>query len=264
MRRISNPLFALSLIVVVLAGVFVAGFARRTNTTIKAAPARMARVPSLVLWAWERPEQLNYLDSTKVGVAFLSKTIYLRHDRVLVRPRLQPLSVAEDVPLVAVTRIEADTHDSPTFSANQLSEASKEIAELSRLPRVTTVQIDFDAKLSEREFYRKLIIDLRKQLPENTALSITALASWCSGDNWLEDLPIDEAVPMLFRMGVDRNQILSQLTSETPFRSSKCRTSAGISVDEPLKGLPRTRRVYVFNPDSWSREAVQAQMRNQE
>ena len=263
MRRISNPLFTLSLIVVVVAGLFVAGFARRANYTMTA-PARMARVPSLILWAWERPEQLNYLNSTKVGVAFLSKTLYLRKDRVVVRPRLQPLSVADDVPLIAVTRIEADTHESPTFSANQLAETSREIAELARLPRVAAVQIDFDAKVSERDFYRKLLLDLRKQLPEQTALSITALASWCSGDNWLEDLPIDEAVPMLFRMGVDRHRILSQLKSGTPFRSTKCQASLGISVDEPIVDLPSAGRVYVFNPDSWSREAVQAQMRNQD
>jgi len=38
-------------------------------------------------------------------------------------------------------------------------------------------------------------------------LSITALASWCAGDPWITGLPIDEAVPMLFRLGPDTRNI---------------------------------------------------------
>jgi len=37
----------------------------------------MANLPNLYLWAWERPEDLQFLSNRKVGVAFLAKTISL-------------------------------------------------------------------------------------------------------------------------------------------------------------------------------------------
>ncbi len=266
MERFHKSPIAISLLVLlVLICIFVAGFGERTKSRTQGAPpatSRLDQLPGLILWAWERPESLAYLDSSKTAVAFLSKTIFLRSDRVVVRPRLQPLTLAEDTAVIAVARIESDSHEQPNLSATQVRQAAREIAELARLPRVVGVQVDFDARVSERIFYRNLLFDLRKHLPESTALTITALASWCQGDSWLEELPIDEAVPMLFRMGIDRKQILSQLSSGQPFRSKKCQTSIGISLDEPIAELPIAGRVYVFNPNSWSPEAVESQLRN--
>ena len=137
--------------------------------------------------------------------------------------------------------------------------AAAEIAKLGSLPNVVMVQVDFDANTTERSFYRELLEELRARLPQSTLLSITALASWCKGDNWLDGLPIDEAVPMLFRMGVERNQFLSQLAAGDRFRAGPCQESAGISTDEPLAQLPpdqRIQRFYVFNPKSWTPEEV--------
>ncbi len=266
MHRFSKSrIIILAAVILAVLYVFAAGFGKHTLSWTKPTPPatpRLDRLPPLILWAWERPENLDFVDSSKVAVAFLSKTIFLRADRVVVRPRLQPLTLADKATVIAVARIESEANERPQLSATQISEAAREIAELSRLPRVVGVQVDFDAKVSERDFYRQLLIDLRKQLPDSTALTITALASWCQGDNWLEGLPIDEAVPMLFRMGVDRRQILSQLTSERPFKSKKCQSSIGVSLDEPIDGLPAARRVYVFNPNSWSPESVATQLRN--
>jgi hypothetical protein len=224
------------------------------------APAvRLANLPPVILWAWERPEKLDYLDPQKVGVAFLAKTIYLRKDDAVSRPRLQPLAVPTGAAVIAVARIESDRVETPTLSPQQMKDAVAEIAELGRLPNVVMVQVDFDATTTQRSFYRGLLNELRASLPQSTLLSITALASWCKGDNWLEDLPIDEAVPMLFRMGVERKQFLSQLASGGHFSAGPCQTSAGISTDEPIAQLPpgqRSQRVYVFNPQSWSPETV--------
>ncbi|HET6861920.1 MAG TPA: hypothetical protein VFH91_02705, partial [Pyrinomonadaceae bacterium] len=36
---------------------------------------RMSRVPQTVVWAWERPEDLKFIDPAKIGVAYLAKTI---------------------------------------------------------------------------------------------------------------------------------------------------------------------------------------------
>src|SRR5688572_18965491 len=152
-------------------------------------------LPPVILWAWERPEDLTFVDPEKTAVAFLAKTITLRGDRVAVKPRLQPLKLAPGTKLVAVVRIESDLTNEPTLSALQLQHTANAITDLSG---ISVVQIDFDATVSERNFYRDLLQNLRRQLPPAIGLSMTALASWCAGDDWLRDLPVDEAVPMLF------------------------------------------------------------------
>ncbi len=182
-------------------------------------------------------------------------TLYLRGERVVPRPRLQPLQLPPGAAVVPVTRIESDRKDPPALSSKQLKETVAEIAELARLPNVSTIQIDFDATTTEREFYRALLTELRRSLPASTKLSITALASWCEGDNWLDDLPIDEAIPMLFRMGADRNAILSNLAGKR-LNSIRCQASAGISTDEQLENLPQVARLYVFNPKPWTAGSV--------
>ena len=221
---------------------------------------RISRLPATIVWAWERPEKLDFIDSQRIGVAFLAKTIYLRADRVVSRPRLQPLTVPNGAAVIAVARIESDRPTPPTLSPEQIKEAAAQIAGLGSLPNVAMVQVDFDATTSERAFYRALLNQLRGKLPPSTLLSITALASWCKGDNWLEDLPIDEAVPMLFRMGVERRQFLSQLAAGEGFNSKPCQASAGVSTDEPLGQLPPVQRLYVFNPVVWSPDAIKQMM----
>ena len=222
--------------------------------------SRLSKLPATILWAWERPEKLDFIDTQKLAVAFLAKTIYLRADRTVSRPRLQPLAVPNGAAVIAVARIESDRTTRPTLSPEQIKDASAEIAELGSLPNVVMVQVDFDATSSERAFYRDLLSQLRGKLPPSTLLSITALASWCKGDNWLDALPIDEAVPMLFRMGVERRQFLSQLAAGEGFNSKPCQASAGVSTDEPLKELPRVERLYVFNPEVWSPDAIKQTM----
>lgn len=222
----------------------------RMHRNGSSASTRLARLPSTILWAWERPERLDYLEPQKTGVAFLAKTIYLRADRTASRPRLQSLAVPSGAQVIAVARIQSDR--APSLSVQQINDTAVEISELGSLPNVVMVQVDFDAKTSEREFYRSLLTELRARLPQSTLLSITALASWCEGDNWLDDLPIDEAVPMLFRMGVEEKQFRSRLAAGERFRAKLCQGSVGISTDEPLTYLPHVQRVYVFNPKSWS------------
>jgi hypothetical protein len=110
---------------------------------------------------------------------------------------------------------------------------------------------------------------LRARMPKGMPLSITALASWCIGDNWLDRLPtgtIDEAVPMLFRMGPDGLEVASYLKSGKEFTSQLCRSSLGVSTDESLSDALlsgaiephlrgwRTKRVYVFSPRPWVKE----------
>src|SRR5712692_9226080 len=139
----------------------------------------LAGLPQIMLWAWERPEDLNFIDPREVGVAFLAGTLYLRGEKVVVRPRLQPLRVPDGTALMAVVRLETDQVEPPQLSADQQRQVVSAIIKLTRLPQVATIQIDFDAKALERPFYRGLLSDLRQRFPAPFGLSMTALASWC-------------------------------------------------------------------------------------
>lgn len=211
----------------------------------------LSKLPPVIIWAWERPEKLDFINTDKVGVAYLAKTLRLEGNQVISRPRLQPLQLAPDTRLIAVVRIESDRSNTPTFSYRQRLKAAAEIANLSALSNISVVQIDFDAAVSERPFYTDLLNEVRRQLPASTALSITALASWCAGDQWLAGVPIDEAVPMLFRMGVDRNRF----QSAPRFEPQICANSAGVSTDEPIT-RPNVDRLYIFSPEPWSRDSL--------
>jgi hypothetical protein len=157
-------------------------------------------LPRLVLWAWERPEDLRQLDAG-IGVAFLAQTVTISGDHFAVHPRLQPLRVRAANPLIAVTRIETGGSGPAGLTGAAVDAIASTITRTVTRPRVRAAQIDFDATVSERDFYRALIDRVRRRLNPSMPLSITALASWCVGDDWLDGLPIDEAVPMLFRMG---------------------------------------------------------------
>lgn len=212
--------------------------------------------PRVILWAWERPEDLSFIDSNTTGVAYLAKTIFLKGDLMTVRPRLQPLQLAPGTRVVAVVRIETDGKQS-AFSLPKVERIGKEVADLAG--RADVVQIDYDAIVPERNLYREILKEVRRQLPANTALSMTALASWCAGDDWLRDLPVDEAVPMLFRFGVDQHQFQRRLETGRPFESRMCQNAAGVSTDEPITP-PAVDRLYIFNPKPWSKESFTAAM----
>jgi len=232
--------------IIILLPLLLATFSAPTSTTVES-------LPPVILWAWERPENLTFLDPQKTGVAFLAKTITLRDGKTVVKPRLQPLQLARDTKLIAVVRIETDR---ASLSSAQLEQTAHEISLLSG---VSAVQIDFDATVSERDFYRKLLQRVRDELSPSVGLSITALASWCAGDNWIADLPVDEAVPMLFRMGVERRQFQRRLESGQPFEASICRNSAGVSTDEPLT-VSAVNRLYLFNPQPWTSDSFARSM----
>lgn len=217
--------------------------------------------PPRILWAWERPEDLEFLDAHQFAVAFLAQTLVLRNNDVEYKPRRQPLKVKPDTKLIAVTRIESQKiTGSPTaLSATQRQKLIDFVVKTAALRNVAAIQIDFDAARSERDFYRLLLQELRLKLPDNIPLSMTALASFCVGDRWLDDLPVDEAVPMIFRMGADGRSIRSFLANGNDFREPLCRRSYGIALDEPLNiNFDRSRRKYVFNARPWTEQDLAA------
>jgi hypothetical protein len=217
------------------------------------APALAAsRLPAVMLWAWERPSDLRAIDAD-VGVAFLAQTITIDSDRITVTPRRWPLKVAPTAVLSAVTRIEmpATRH----ISDDDERRITDAIAVTSHFSAVESVQIDFDATLSQRDMYRRVIEGVRRGLDASMMLSITALASWCVGDPWLDGLPIDEAVPMLFQLG-PLNEPYRDVAVAPSAAHRHCQASLGTSLGEPLRLAPRGRRIYVFNPEAWTLETI--------
>jgi hypothetical protein len=216
--------------------------------------ARARDLPATMIWAWERPEDLRWLDED-TGIAFLAQTLTFDARGMRIAPRRQPLRVDDAARLVAVTRIEmpgAAPADEPA-----IEHAVETIAATASLPRVVGVQLDFDATVSQRQWYAALLRAVRDRLPSSMALSMTALASWCVGDRWIEDLPVDEVVPMLFDLG-PFNEPYSAIAVQPSAGARECRAAVGLSVNDARPAERRGRRVYLFNARPWTREAFES------
>jgi hypothetical protein len=311
LRSLSMILLALlTLGAMIAASGWIGHHSHSTNSSRFFAPGGDAMyLPRVMLWAWERPEDLQFLNPRTTGVAFLAGTIEIRslaagsaasaETSVVMHPRLQPLLVPPATALMAVVRVETPNDlwhrpgaagDGPSdepgehlraggssssatapYSDDQRERVAEMIASVAAIRGVRAVQVDYDATRSERSFYRKLLEDVRDRLPRGMPLSMTALASWCIGDTWLNLLPvgtIDEAVPMLFRMGPDATNVAAFVRQGNPFRAQACRASLGVSTDEafsqsllegklkPFAGGRNPRRVYVFSNRAWTSAGV--------
>lgn len=209
------------------------------------APAR--REPAVIPWAWERREDLRFVGEGET-VAYYAGIITLDGARTIVEPRRNPLQLAKRAHRVAVIRIETKN-----AALNHAQRQQTQQALLRLFRNAEELQLDFDVRSSERDFYRALLAGLRPRV--KARLSITALTSWCYDDRWLAALPIDEAVPMFFRMGRDERVVHARLARGEPIPEPHCRASAGISLDEPLPRIPRVARIWVFNPERWTEES---------
>jgi hypothetical protein len=254
-------LYSTAKIAIVLAAL-IAGASDTIATTGSFATAdRLSDFPRVILWAWERRENLAFIDPNETAVAYLARTLELSGDSVIVHPRFQPLRVPQHTMLIAVVRIENDRRIPATLSVSQRVEAARIIAGLVRTSPAA-IQIDFDARRSERTFYSDLLTDVRGRMPPSIRLSMTALASWCLDDDWISGLPVDEAVPMIYRMGPDAKEISTYLRSGGQFAPSFSRNSIGLSLDAQVAGLAAGKRVYLFSPRPWTADALRNAIRD--
>jgi hypothetical protein len=230
-----------------------AGFSRASVAArdISASARELRALPPVIFWAWERREDLRGLDPARAGVAYLAATCMLAGDRVRLQPRAQPLFVDPGTPLIAVVRIEVDRAERSDIAAVSTVALARELADLARRVHAAALQIDFDATESQRSFYLALIADTRRALGD-TPISITALASWCSSESWLDAADIDEAVPMLFRLGVANGAAVKRRGAQARWSSQACMGAVGVSTDEPTPPLTRGRRTYIFRPRGWT------------
>ena len=209
---------------------------------------RVVSLPDRMVWAWERKEDLRFLPRG-VGVAYLARTITIGYSGAEVRPRMQPMKVAEGTLLLAVVRIEQGGGP----ASDEVRRAiAREVVEAGSRDDVIGVQTDFDARVSERKFYRELLKDVRASLPKDKVLSMTALVSWCASDDWIGDLPVDEAVPMFFRMEVGENE--GRALAGRELNEPLCRGAIGRATDEPI-GVRAEGRQYWFSAKAWTEES---------
>jgi hypothetical protein len=204
-----------------------------------------------VLWAWERPEDLRFA-VPDITIAILAGTVRLTGDGVVARPRLQPALVPMANPIAGVAHLEIDRARPLVWTADQRIRTAAAVLALLGNPRFHEVQIDFEVRASERRVLLDVLTDLRAALPVGRHLSMTALASWCETETWIDRAPVDEIVPMLFRMGPDGQPIRQRLANGGDFARAACRTSIGIAADGLPDGLPAGRRLWLFSPLPWT------------
>ncbi len=198
--------------------------------------------PAVMVWAWEQPMDLRRLDKARVGVAFYAAILGPGRDgQVSVDLRRQSLRTAFGAYEMPVVRLA-----SYGMGARQMASAAAAVVKIVQTTRARAVQVDYDAPVSELENYRGLLRDLRTRLGPDVFLSMTALASWCGADSWMKDLPVDEVVPMAFRMGSEDPVWRRMLAEGWDFAAPVCRDSLGVTLDEKMPTIPPRQRTYIF------------------
>jgi hypothetical protein len=211
----------------------------------------------IYVWAWERPEDLRFLSNIKNSnnVVYYAGGIVIKNGQLDIQPRINSLLIAQGARLTPVVRI--DNFDkSSVFTDQLLQKIENFIVTVCQRPDIVGCQVDFDARTSEYISYTKLLNSIKKRLPENVPLSITALVSWCDKFSWLNDTSINFAVPMFYRLGPDKERIQNDNVGSTFMKSPKCQSAVGLSTDEvfPNRKYIKGKDIYLFNPQSWTKE----------
>lgn len=218
---------------------------------VLAMSAHGARAEPLVLWAWERPEDLRFAGG-EAEVAVQTGFIELSGDRLIVRGRRFPLVAVPGQVTTAVVHVQIDPRRRLVWTPARETQVAEAVLRLARRPGVQRLQLDFEVRASERPILLAVLQKIRAGLPQGVLFSMTALASWCDTETWLADAPVDEIVPMLFRMGPGGEPLKARLAAGGDFANPRCRTALAVSTDTPLARAPAGRRVYLFNPRSWT------------
>lgn len=250
--RLRAHFLSLGAFLLIAAGGVRALWVAHTRNVQRAATAvALARIPARVLWVWERPEDLRRLNPSSSGVAILEQTIYLGHS-ITVVSRRQPVILPAGISRTAVVRIQA----ARSFRGNAIiaQAAAALLVRTANRAALDDFEIDFDATSSQRAFYRDLLTRVRAQMPPHLPLSITALASWCSNDDWLAGLPIDEAIPMFFRMEPDRLRMTAVDKEKYAVTEPLCKSSIGLSTREAWPADLAGKRLYIFADEGWQQD----------
>jgi hypothetical protein len=204
-----------------------------------------------VAWLWRDAPVPAW---SQAVVAVVDRHVWLAGDKVLVRPGARPRHLAAATRVIPVVHVEIDALRPPA----SLRPARAAVLDAMRMAaRATTsgwVQLDLEARPSQRADYRALVQDIRTALPHDIRLSVTALGWWCRSPVWLHGLAADEVVPMFFRMGRDNAALRGIVAAQPQQLHPLCRVgSAGFSRQEPFAPAvtARYRRTYWFDEQGW-------------
>ncbi len=208
--------------------------------------------PRIMIWAWERKEDLRFIDVNQAGVAYLALTFKIKQGKIIKRRRTNSLILAKNTYVIPVIRIEAD--NSLLLMPNKEIQLSilKEIALIVEKSRADRVQIDFEVLKSQRIFYKELLLELKKILSAKIKISITGLVSWCYEEDWSFDLPVEEIVPMSFDLGKDKKVFFKKMNSGEKFTNPLCRQSVGIALFSEIPNFYSRPRFYLFSNRAWN------------
>ena len=223
----------------------------RSDESMLRVHSRMDALPAHTLWTWERREDLSAMDPATTAVASLDRTLILAGPAIHTEPQRNALRLPVDPRLRRIRVVRVETHAPELTETTARSMAEAVLLSLSQSHGVAALQIDFDAHESEQSWYRAVLTDVRAGMPAEMPLSITALASWCSHDRWMTGLPVDEAVPMFFRM---EPGVRGADDSEIAVREPLCAGAVGVSTRERWPRQMRGKRVYLFADGGWHRD----------
>jgi hypothetical protein len=216
---------------------------------VSCGPSERHTPPTFVLWAWERPEDLRFVGD-QAEVAIQTGFVELSGGSLEARGRRFPLRVSRP-PTTTLVHVQIDRAQAQVWTPRLRLRTAQAVLHYAAAAPTRRVQIDFEVRASERQVLLDLLGDVRRGLPSDTLLSMTALASWCDTETWLDAAPVDEITPMLFRMQGGQ-ALVRRLAKGGDFRNPRCRTALAISTDTPIVRAPPGRRIYLFNPHSWT------------
>lgn len=200
--------------------------------------------PNEFWWYWDRPAaQLPPLPPD-VGAAVVVKHVYFSGERVIQISRRSALNLPKSAIIIPVVHVEVDPARPFAGSVAQRDALRDAVVNAAQRGHPSWVQLDFEARRSQREFWRASVLSIRARLPAGVRLSVTALASWCYGDRWLGDTPVDEVVPMYFRLGATRAEFVTR--SRGGVEEARCASAYGVADDEPPWPVVLSGRRYVF------------------
>ncbi|UXI70101.1 hypothetical protein [Tahibacter amnicola] len=228
--------------------------------------ACVAAEPVNWVWAWDRPEDLRWLPPD-VGVAWFAGQFDARGEAFRFTGRRAVLRIRPETKRMPVLHIEAfDRRYPPVLDDAAVARWSDALFEAIRRLDAPVVQIDFEARSGQQRFYRDVLAALRGRLPAAQRISATALASWCGDAAWVDGLPVDELVPMYFRMGAAERGLWQRRMRQSDSLPRACRKAAGIATDEWTRhgsafgpdpmGAFAGRVLYLFSPRSWQPDGL--------
>jgi hypothetical protein len=209
-----------------------------------------------VAWLWDEAAQPSW---SVPEAALLQRHILLSGDSARTRPRMRQPVLAPGTRVTPVLHVEVSTVNPPRRIEQRAAMIVQAMREAAAASTSGWVQLDMEARPSQRAFYRELVREVRAALPPQVRLSVTALAWWCRSPAWLDGLAADEVVPMFFRMGPDSAAMRAIVEQSPQTLHASCRNgSAGFSPQEAFapEVAQRYKKLYWFDRHAWRRAGV--------